>query len=811
MISQPCDYREICNTYQPDLTLFESGIESAPCYRNIKNTFAYPEIPKLGFYNGDPFCGCRSAFLSDMEEWGIQTFFTISVPLAEYMPEVAEKIFVWPNFIDPNIYQDYGHKKIIPILFTGRYSSLYPWRNRIQKILSQYYPSLTCPHLGYDQQTASRMLFADQYATTINASWFVPACGTMAKEVVRKHFEIPGCKSCLITEKTPALEAAGFVDMQNCVFADETDVLDKIDYLFQNPEELEKIINAGYQLVQSRHTFKQRDQILQWFNLNRILQSGQRIVQKGPFEPLTIVEESSGIRNSHIISNGLDRVLLHQGDEKLWAGKYDQAEALYLSCLNYIDYMPEPKLRLAMCNLYKGRAKAALHWIVQPIQWTLVSNKASTPDPVEWAYFIISLLCQGKLKDAIKRAEQFPSLCHPELARTRWVIQVLKNPKHQISVLDGDLSKCRASVQQLPNTNFNEWINNVCMVFKACNQFEFAEILGNAVSSKCQPLERIQNPFFIGTYFYQRVQQEILHFCKKKINKIIEYLLNPTEYDKTKKIIKIKIYKLSITAKPFCITLIGRLLSKLKPRTLQILNFLETLFGCFLPYSLSIMKNDEFFSAVQKLIREENIKTSLVIGASIEKGSTKASLAGIQENRSKPTLFCVNFPKPQFLKLQKRFVHDSFVKCHNILPSSNKNLSNQNEATKFIDTLHIDLSSTSWEDDLDLLCKDIECIKENKIFENCIRQIKNDNKIDCFDIVLIAGSEFRALSELDQLYGAKFILLEDINTPQNFSNIHKLLADTNYILVDQNPSLRNGYAVFKKIDSNEVTSGTQIF
>ncbi|MDP4361108.1 glycosyltransferase, partial [Escherichia coli] len=77
---------------------------------------------------------------------------------------------------------------------------------------------------------------------------------------------------------TPALEAAGFTDMQNCVFADEHDILDKLDYLFQNPDELERITNAGYQLVHSRHTLKQRDQIFQWFNLYKNLKSNQKIV-----------------------------------------------------------------------------------------------------------------------------------------------------------------------------------------------------------------------------------------------------------------------------------------------------------------------------------------------------------------------------------------------------------------------------------------------------------------------------------------------------------------------------------------------------
>jgi hypothetical protein len=800
-INKDCDYQEICDKYQPDITLFESGITAAPCHRLIQNTSAYPEIPKLGFYNGDPFCGCRAAFLSDMEHWGIETFFTLSIPLAEYMPEIAENIFVWPNFIDPEIYHDYGESKLIPVLFTGSHSSLYPWRQRVQKIVSQYYPSLISPHLGYEQQTASRMIYGEQYARMINASWFVPSCGTMAKEVVRKHFEIPACKSCLITEKTPALEAAGFVDMQNCVFADETDVLDKIDYLFQNPEELERITNAGYQLVHSQHTYKQRDQILQWFHLNKRLKPGQRIVQKNPFGPLTVVESSSGIQNSHIISNGLDRVLLHQGDEKLWAGQYDEAEALYLGCLNYKDYMPEPKLRLAICNLYKGNAAAAIHWIVQPLQWTLVNSKALDPDPVEWAYLIIALLCQGKLNEASKRANQFPSLCHPELERTRWIINVLENPREQIALPNSDLSKCRISVQQLPNRSLNEWIGHVCMMLKACKQSRFAETLINAVSSEDQLFKKQTNPSGGVTSFLMKHLKKNIKITQKKLSNIFDNLINSDPK------IRIKMYNLSITAEPFHITLITRITSKLKIRTLQYLSRLETLFGFFLPYPLSAISNDEFISAIQKLIKEENLKTALVIGASAGEEITEAFLAGIQENQNKPTAFCMNLSTPKFLKLQRRLIYDSFVRCYDVSSNSLENLPDKKEFVAFNDPLQTeltDLNDYSSELVLDWLYQDIEYLQKLRITDNAIKTIKQENQIDCFDMVLIDSSEFDGIAELDTVYGAKFLLFNDINTLQNYNNLRRLFADPGYTLVAQNTSLPNSYAIFQKVNNKVI-------
>ncbi|MBG1245353.1 glycosyltransferase [Nostoc sp. NZL] len=724
LISDESDYQQICEQYQPDITLFETGNASSD-KRRIKNTHYYPEIPKLAFYNGDSFCGFHSAFLSDIENWGIETVFTISIPLAEYLPEIAENLFIWPNFIDPDIFRDYNQPKNIPVLITGSQTSLYPWRQKINRLVSKYYPTLICPHLGYMQnRETSRMLFGEQYARMINASSFSPTCGTMAREFVRKFLEIPGSKSCLITEKNPAVEAAGFVDMQNCVFADENDVLDKLDYLFQNPEELEKITNTGYQLVHSQHTFKQRDQIWQWFNLQKALKPNQRIVQRSPFEPLTIVDSSSEIKNLHIVVNPSDRVLLRQGDEKLWSGKYDEAEALYLKCLNFVDSQAQPKLRLALCNLYKGNAATAHDWIVQPIEWTLDLLKAIDPDPLEWAYLIITLLCQGKLNDAMKFANKFPSLCHPELDRIRWVVNTLITKD---TLPYSEPLKYRYSAHQLPNRSFQDWLDHLCMLLTACQQFDLVKLLSDPAYLK-------------------------YHSLKKQTNSFVE---SSNLVSKSMDLLTLKHYKKVLKQ---WVTLNLKILLR-KPLTQ-----LENRFGYFLPYEFSTIKSDEFFQIIRKMIKEKDIETALVIGASSGEVITEALLTGVRENPNKPTVFCINIPTPQFNKLQKRYTAEP--------------------TAKFYDIPSIDLENLP------------------KKLSKIIKNIKEKNNVNVFDIILIDGSQLStSIEDLEnELYGYKFVLLDDINTFQNYKNNQKLLLDPNYVVFSQNSDLRNGYAIFEQIN-----------
>ncbi|MHC5833903.1 MAG: hypothetical protein ACYT04_000000102360, partial [Nostoc sp.] len=86
------------------------------------------------------------------------------------------------------------------------------------------------------------------------------------------------------------------------------------------------------------------------------------------------------------------------------------------------------------------------------------------------------------------------------------------------------------------------------------------------------------------------------------------------------------------------------------------------------------------------------------------------------------------------------------------------------------------------------------------VSDNGIQTIKDENNIDYFDLVLIDGSEFTGQAELDEVYGASFICLDDITTFKNYRNHQKLLADKNYVLLFQSTVVRNGYSIFKKIE-----------
>jgi tetratricopeptide (TPR) repeat protein len=650
VIDRPSDYRQLCDKHQPDLALFESGVYVGK--REIANISAYPEIPKLGFCHCDSYCETREVFVSDMARWGVETFFTTSVSLASYTPSLADNLFVWPNFVDPAIYHDYGLPKLIPALFTGSQATHYPWRNRINKIISQVYPSLQCPHFGwYDERATSRMIFGEPYARMINAAWIAPTCGTIANELVRKHFEIPACKACLVTQRTSALEAAGFSDLVNCVFADDADVIEKLEWLFQHRDELQKITRAGYDLVQSQHGIRQRDQVFQWFTLYKQLKPHQRVVQVGPFMPLTIVDRNSGIRNGHLSSGGLDRILLAQGDENLWSGRYDEAESLYRRCLNYHN-MPEPKLRLALCCLYKGYADLAIQWISEVTQRVLETYGAAEPDAVEWAYFIVALLCRGKLREAVVRVDQFEKLCHPELERVRAVIRVLTGQVHQRVP-----SKCRLdyrwSIHQLPERRIEAWLAEICKMLKACRQDHIVRRLTRSAAILKSPtaVEGPDESSPAGAMSWRRLISRSGEAIRR------------TQLTTRRDLYRVKVdgYRARVRSwlsKGFQTPLL-RPIWKLARK-------LKVMAGYFLPYVWSPMRYDEALVAVRRLLGEADIKSGLLIGAAAGEGNTEAFLRGISENPNKPLAVCMNFATPRFIRLKRRLAKNSLVKCRYI-------------------------------------------------------------------------------------------------------------------------------------------------
>ncbi len=615
VIHKDCDYSEICGRHEPDLCLFESGVYERVPRRKIHNASSRPDIPKLGFCHADAYCVTREVFLADMWTWGVESFFTSSAVMHEYMPDIAKNLFVWPNFADGELYRDYGESKLIPVLFTGSRAAHYPWRNRVDAEISQYYASFKSPHFGwFDASKTGRMVYGESYARLLNASWAVPACGTIAREAVRKHFEIPAAKACLLTERTNALESAGFVDMYNCVFTDAAEVVDKLDYLFEHRDKFYELTQNGYDLVHGRHLLAHRNEIYQWYVLNKSRKPWERIVQSEPFQSLALVPNESSYSHTTKPLSGVDRILIRDGDTYCTRGEYKKAEELYMRCLAY-HYIPEASLRMVICKLLEGDVKAALYWLDRELLAT-VTKYGSTPDPVVWAYVLIAYVCGGQLNTAMALMNKYPSLRHHELTMAKQVIFALIGQGNQEAARDSNHGLVHYSIHRLPDQSFLAWMKKLDMMLRACNQMEFAQRLsGKATMAERMPIVSKGRLPYSYPDSAQRVTATASTF--KRLYRVNDKI-------------------------------IGKFWGGLRQ--------IEKHTKDFLPYRYSSRRRSKFCRVFESILKEEDFKSIMVYGAVTGRIATDVCFAVCSEKIPAPTLFCLHSKTAHGKHLHRYFI-----------------------------------------------------------------------------------------------------------------------------------------------------------
>ncbi|WP_106816265.1 glycosyltransferase [Microbacterium timonense] len=424
VITENCDYDEVVDRVRPDVALFESGVYARPD-RSITRTDTHPQIPKIGLLDADAYCLTRSVFLSDMDDWGVETFFTIAASATGYTPDIGDRTYVWPNFADRSVFHSYPEGKTQTILLSGSRATNYPWRVRVDRVLAERFPVRALPHAGwFGRDAAAGMPSGEAYARSLSSALIVPTCGTIADELVRKHFEIPAAGAILLTERTDAVEAAGFVDMENCIFADTDDVVDKVEQVLGDEALRERIARSGQELAHSRHSIENRSQIREWYDLSRQAKSGERVFQRDLFGPLVLERADSQAAVSPVAPAGVDRILVASGQELLRSGRPELALDQFAQVLN-MHFEPAAAYGVARSWLMRGDPARARRILEYSTGVVVRAHGASQPDPVEWAALLRAVLCEGKPGEALELAERHPGIRHPELDRTRWVVSRL--------------------------------------------------------------------------------------------------------------------------------------------------------------------------------------------------------------------------------------------------------------------------------------------------------------------------------------------------------------------------------------------------
>jgi hypothetical protein len=209
--------------------------------------------------------------------------------------------------------------------------------------------------------------------------------------------------------------------------------------------------------------------------------------------------------------------------------------------------------------------------------------------------------------------------------------------------------------------------------------------------------------------------------------------------------------------------------------------------------------NDSFSAIIEEIASTAGVREILEIGSSAGEGSTAAWVRGAQRNPVRPRLHCIEVSTERYAALVERWGGQEFVHCHHVSSIPIERFPSPTEVERFYEDVPSRLRDFDLAIVLGWLSQDIDYLCDHGLSTSGIAQIKSQYAIETFDAVLIDGSEFAGRAELDEVYGARFLLLDDTETFKNWENARRLQADTKYRVVCADPETRNGFAVFELV------------
>jgi hypothetical protein len=209
--------------------------------------------------------------------------------------------------------------------------------------------------------------------------------------------------------------------------------------------------------------------------------------------------------------------------------------------------------------------------------------------------------------------------------------------------------------------------------------------------------------------------------------------------------------------------------------------------------------NDSFSRAIYSFASQPDVVKVLEIGSSSGAGST-ASLVEAMKLKSEKALYCLELSKPRFRELHHRYSDLPWVHCLNLPSVARNSMPGADYVRAFYnDNPNSPICRQPMSEVLRWLQQDIDYVETHDFPTSGIAEAKLHARVEEFDLVLIDGSEFTGEAELGELYGSKYILLDDTRTIKNLANVQRLLKDPSYSLAAEDQSCRNGFSVFKRV------------
>ena len=427
IVEGDADFAKEVESHKADIAIFSSGIETDKNVRAplIENLSSHSRVPRIGLMLNDLYGISRLRGFRHLESCGCEAYFGVYNFAQNGIPELADRFFMIPFWLNADLFKDYGHEKVIPLgLYGAGFADSklhYPWRTQITRQVLNHFP---CFLSGRPDGLNQNSLVGSAFAEQLNRTKIAFACGSINRSFTRKHLETCGTRTALFCEQIPILEALGFRDGDNCVFVNEKNVREKVaDYLADEPK-LEQLAQRGYEFVRSQHALESRRQLIEWYLLRQSSHTSKmRIGQPDIKRPLELVDVSlPGSKINWDVRNPMDRLIDH-AYQMFWSSNVKSALEVFQQVTKGMPGHIEARTGEILCLMASGNASLAMKQIRQMRQFLLEYFGCDHNEEVLEALLAFCLILENPTLDVVAEQVNLPDKGHPLVKMIRKLLR----------------------------------------------------------------------------------------------------------------------------------------------------------------------------------------------------------------------------------------------------------------------------------------------------------------------------------------------------------------------------------------------------
>lgn len=111
-----------------------------------------------------------------------------------------------------------------------------------------------CQYMDSRRSRESIASWRENYNVALRESKMGYADGGLSLQILRKYVEIPARGTVLLCQDIPPLKCFGFKEWENMITVTPDSILDVCDYLYTSPKEMQRIADAGRDMVFQLHS-----------------------------------------------------------------------------------------------------------------------------------------------------------------------------------------------------------------------------------------------------------------------------------------------------------------------------------------------------------------------------------------------------------------------------------------------------------------------------------------------------------------------------------------------------------------------------